>query len=581
MADTAGDLARLKSLLLQPESRQLEVLQQQVRALDSRVGTRAGLEASTAEVLVAAFRRAETHEHRDLARAVAPVVVAAIQSEIRNSRDMMVEALYPITGRLVAAAVADAFRNLVESINARVDALMSARLWRLRLRSWFTRKPLSELLLAEATRAQLRRILFLERGSGVLVADWTRDGAGSDNADLVGGMIAAITEFSRNAFEHEAGDLRTIDMGASQLLLHASARTIVAGEIAGPLHPHDETAIQQRLAKLAALHNDERPVAAGDLAEAADDILRATEPAPETKNGGLGIWLVAGLLIALAAWFGWRTWTRSVFEAGIREAYASTVVARPALQAWPFSWRVDHGRKQIWLGGLAPAADDAQALRAAITQKAGDYAVTGEMAIVASQQSTQAAIAELGRQNESLQAALGSLRGDIARLQQSVEAQQPQLTGLETRAGQAQAQADELSKQLRALQQETAGPRPALERFLHRNALFFERDAVLRDPALAGKTMDELARLLLAANAGVRVVSYSSDTGSAVTNLKAGQERAKLVAQMLSERGVPAGRIVTAIRAAMLPIDNAPDAAGHANRRVEFEPLFDNERALP
>ena len=50
---------------------------------------------------------------------MAPLVVAAIRSEIANSRDMMVEALYPITGRLVAAAVSNAFRALLETINAR------------------------------------------------------------------------------------------------------------------------------------------------------------------------------------------------------------------------------------------------------------------------------------------------------------------------------------------------------------------------------------------------------------------------------------------------------------------------------
>ena len=39
----------------------------------------------------------------------------------QNSKDMMVEALYPITGRLTAAAVANAFRDLVADLNERLD----------------------------------------------------------------------------------------------------------------------------------------------------------------------------------------------------------------------------------------------------------------------------------------------------------------------------------------------------------------------------------------------------------------------------------------------------------------------------
>ena len=145
----------------------MKSLRQQVDALDQRLGTKERLEAATADILVNAFRDAEHRQHRELSRAVAPVVVAAIQSEIRNSRDMMVEALYPITGRLVAAAVADAFRNLVTSINERVDTMMSMHLWKLRLRSWITRRPLSELLLAEATRPQIRRILLLSAAAAL------------------------------------------------------------------------------------------------------------------------------------------------------------------------------------------------------------------------------------------------------------------------------------------------------------------------------------------------------------------------------------------------------------------------------
>lgn len=158
----------------------------------------------------------------------------AIQSEIRNSRDMMVEALYPVTGRLVAAAVADAFRNFVTSINERVDTMMSMHLWKLRLRSWITRRPLSELLLAEATRPQIRRILLLERGSGAVLAHWASDPADNDRSDLVSGMIAAITEFSSSVFESGSGELCTIDMGASRILLRGFARSIVAGEVTGP-----------------------------------------------------------------------------------------------------------------------------------------------------------------------------------------------------------------------------------------------------------------------------------------------------------------------------------------------------------
>src|SRR6202035_5313196 len=115
----AGEIDKLKSLLFSPEAAGLDAAEAQIEGLESRVGDARRLEAATAEILVEAFRRAEIARHRELAAAVAPVVVAAIRSEIHNSRDMMVEALYPITGRRGSAGVAYAHRGAVATINQR------------------------------------------------------------------------------------------------------------------------------------------------------------------------------------------------------------------------------------------------------------------------------------------------------------------------------------------------------------------------------------------------------------------------------------------------------------------------------
>lgn len=173
----SAELGLLKQLLFRNEQARLDALQRETEALNARVGDPANLEAATAEILAGALRRAEVASHRELSQAMAPLVVAAIRSEIVNSRDMMVEALYPITGRLVAASVANAFRDLLATINARLDQLLSTQLWRLRLRSWVTGRPLNEILLEAAQRPQVRLMLALERDSGRVLAQWRPAGA--------------------------------------------------------------------------------------------------------------------------------------------------------------------------------------------------------------------------------------------------------------------------------------------------------------------------------------------------------------------------------------------------------------------
>jgi outer membrane protein OmpA-like peptidoglycan-associated protein len=620
MADRASELARLKDLLLRPESSQIEQLQSRVGALDDRLGTRERLERATAEVLVDAFREAEIRQHHELARAVAPVVVAAIQSEIRNSRDMMVEALYPITGRLVAAAVADAFRNLVININQRVDTMMSLRLWRLRLKSWMTGKPLSELLLAQATRPRLHRVLLLERGSGTLLASWSDDPAGEDRSDLVSGMIAAITEFSSSVFENRSGELRTIDMGASRILLRNSPRAIIAGDFSGPLNPQDEALVQEAFASIAEHHHRGKAVTPDMLRAVADTI--ADQPEENKKAGSIGIWIVAALLLGIAGYFGWQSWTRSAFESRVRSALAATVTARPHIAAYPLTLTIDHSAQRVSIAGLAPDVEDSAAINKAVSAASAPYETQADLAIVASQETTARALAQLrtqvtelqGRLEANLQSQAAALRettsaqaqtlvklgSDLTLLQQALQRQDEAAGGLSGRLSELsttlQTRLEEARNQLGSLQrniEESQGaiaslqeatrqtPHAAAEIFMRRNAIFFERDAVLRDAKVAATIVAQLADLLRAANLRVRVVGYSSDSGSAPINRRLAQDRANAVVALLSARGIDVSRIVVATRPAGVSIDDAPDASGHANRRVEFEPVFDNEKAEP
>ncbi|MEF8393947.1 hypothetical protein U9Y93_25290, partial [Escherichia coli] len=98
---------------------------------------------------------------------IAPVVVSAIRSEIKNSREQMIEALYPIVGRLVSAAVANAFREVVASLEQRINALTSAQLWVGRIKSLATGRPISEFVLADSP-PRVNRLLIIERGNGRL-----------------------------------------------------------------------------------------------------------------------------------------------------------------------------------------------------------------------------------------------------------------------------------------------------------------------------------------------------------------------------------------------------------------------------
>lgn len=169
--------AALRSLS-ESEGRSRAGIAARIDEIAARVGDDARLEQSVATVLDGAFRRAEHEKHAVISDAVAPFVVNTVRTEIRNSKDELVEALYPVTGRIVKAYVASAMKDLVDQINRRLE--MNPVM--LRLRSITTGRSVAELAIADSQRLTVEELYLIRRGTGELVERWP---AGGDNRDQV------------------------------------------------------------------------------------------------------------------------------------------------------------------------------------------------------------------------------------------------------------------------------------------------------------------------------------------------------------------------------------------------------------
>ncbi len=538
-AGSSAELGLLKQLLFRNEQSRIDALQERTEALAARLGDNARLEAATAEILAGALRRAEVASHREMSQALAPMVVAAIRSEIANSRDMMVEALYPITGRLVAAAVSNAFRALVENINARLDRLLSTSLWRLRLRALLTGRPLAEILLEAAQRPRVRRILAVERDSGRLLAHWPADSAADSQDEMIGGMIAAISQFAAEAFSREHGELRTLDMGASRLLLRASARLIVAAEFLGEPRAGDEARMDAALLSLVS-NAPAEPDAAALTAVAAD--FAKTSPARGGKAGKLAL---AALALLLTGWAAYRPARNFLWQRRLDAAFAQAKAAQPGLDDWPLKLTLESAGRRATLIGLAPPEADLAALQRAIDGAGTPYRLDMRVARVATAASldaaaprdqTQAALAAHGARAEALS-------GRVSRLE-SAEA---------------------------ARKTEAATPAARLARLAAATTIWFDAGTDFLDRQNAQAQIAVLALAMKESGAALRVVGYTDRLGSHRRNMKLSQARAVATVAALIAQGVDSSKLVSVGRGDESPIaaENGPDS--RRNRRVVFE----------
>ncbi len=227
------------------------LLSERLDAVFERAGTEERLLHSVSNIIDGALRAAEIVRHEPLSQAIAPLIVRTIKIQLRDSQDEMVDALYPITGRLVKSYVqAEVNRRMIE-INARLGGGRPAAL---ASKSAATGVSMGDLALADANRLRVEEVFLVRRGSGDLIAHWEKDtpaeGAarpGGSNRDvLISGYISGIMTFSEEAFGAAPGSFRTLELeDGDRIFVRGSAAHLLAVRCRGTAGPVAEQVIDE------------------------------------------------------------------------------------------------------------------------------------------------------------------------------------------------------------------------------------------------------------------------------------------------------------------------------------------------
>ncbi|MBI1386420.1 MAG: OmpA family protein [Rhizobiales bacterium] len=507
-------LETLKALLVGEERSRLDGVRERVARLEQQAGDDEALQASVTRIIAGALRDAEVERHDELARSIAPMVVSTIRYEIVNSRDQMVEALYPITGQLVSAYVASAMRDLMEEINRRLESGLSARRYYLRMKSFATGRPYSELVLAELNAPRVEALYLVRRGSGELIDSWSapanmgdgRQGGamagraaevarGGDRERLLGSFLTALTEFAREAFRAEEGALQTLDLQSHRIYLRASPAHLIAAKCSSAVPHNIERALDGIFLEVLSKHADALAGAnatpRADLLAVLPDFASRLESElteiSEKRSGGNG--LATGMLglvaAALVAWLGWTTFV-DWRENTVREQVLAMKQELPSFQGYPVTVRVDDLGRRITLEGLAQSLADRDALLSRIDAELSPRQLRNDITIVPD----LATARELAGRTDALNERLSG----VARLVEAIDPRQLQaVTGeLEAlRRGLA-----EIEQRTAAIAEQQAEFARVVSTAASRSDIEGEREARGRDRAALEQSVGSLAAAL-------------------------------------------------------------------------------------
>jgi outer membrane protein OmpA-like peptidoglycan-associated protein len=355
---------KLKELLFQPESEAIAELSKRIEVVFDRAGTVERFRSSVATVLDGALREAEVARHEEVASAIAPLIVKTVKTEIHNSTDDLVEALYPATGRMVKAYVASAIKDLTNEINRKLGANPVM----LRINALLTGRSVGELALADSQRLNVEDVFLIRRATGELVARWPEGTPGSNSDHVLGGVLTAINEFTSEAFKTEGSALRQIDLGDARVYLRVSPAFMLAAKCTGSAPVAAEQVFDEEFLSLIDRHHAalDAETQAGALPAQSVPLLRDLSSRLEARitelqpgNGKLNpgvkpLTVLATLIgVPLLAWLAWSIYID--YRIGHVEAVARRVVdASAPMRGYPADLKVSERGRVLTLAGLAP-----------------------------------------------------------------------------------------------------------------------------------------------------------------------------------------------------------------------------------
>ncbi|MFK7968873.1 MAG: hypothetical protein AB8F95_00830 [Bacteroidia bacterium] len=221
----------LRTLLLAEEHASHEALAAALTQLEAKI---ADPEVQQ-DMLKPHFQAHIAHLQKEFPELFGESLQAALKHEISESRDGMIEALYPIIGQLISRYIKAEMAALAKRIEDAQRSVFSWKAWKMRFSSWFTGASYADIVMKDELKATLLEMLLVDNERGILLGSYSVSEL--LEPDVVAGMFTGIKEFVEHAFQGGAQALNVLEYERFKIVIHTFPGVYFAAVIDGTLHP--------------------------------------------------------------------------------------------------------------------------------------------------------------------------------------------------------------------------------------------------------------------------------------------------------------------------------------------------------
>jgi outer membrane protein OmpA-like peptidoglycan-associated protein len=144
-------------------------------------------------------------------------VTPAISKGIAENKETMIDALYPIMGGMISKYVTQAIKEMMETINKKIENGLSFERYKRKAKAKLTGVSETEILLEESNEATIASLFVIQKESSLLIAEAHLKNKEIDDAHMVASMASAIKDFINDWAQNN-------DMGSEvQILSYGNA----------------------------------------------------------------------------------------------------------------------------------------------------------------------------------------------------------------------------------------------------------------------------------------------------------------------------------------------------------------------
>ena len=241
--DQHSGINSLKELLFEEESQKFVDLHKHIKEVEKKMDK--SLEAK--ELPVTVFNSLMDKMMVVMPEKLGPTITQTLKVQIKESRDDVVQALFPIIGEMIKKYIRQEIQVLTEKIDKQFEQALSFDLIWLRIKAFFTGANYNEMILATTQEPQVQEIFIIEEESGLLQASYSKKGM--IDQDMVAGMLTAIKAFVEDAFEQENQHLETISYDLYDIYVQNFNKFYIAVVLSGGMNAAFKSKLNDTIVK--------------------------------------------------------------------------------------------------------------------------------------------------------------------------------------------------------------------------------------------------------------------------------------------------------------------------------------------